>query len=60
MSAENNAYLFRDTAIWEDQRYRQLQGTFPVIFISFKACKKDTWPKAYEYIKFDHQNLEGS
>ena len=31
--------LFEGKAIWNDEKYRQLQGTFPVIFMSFAAVK---------------------
>lgn len=31
----SNEHLFVDTAIWKLPEYRKLQGTFPVIFISF-------------------------
>ena len=35
-------------AIWELEKYRKLQGTFPVIFISFKSCKDSSWDKIYD------------
>ena len=31
--------LFEGKAIWSDEKYRQLQGTFPVIFMSFASVK---------------------
>ena len=31
--------LFEGKAIWNDEKYRQLQGTFPVIFMSFASVK---------------------
>ena len=31
--------LFEGKAIWNDEKYRQLQGTFPVIFLSFASVK---------------------
>ena len=31
--------LFEGKAIWNDKKYRQLQGTFPVIFLSFASVK---------------------
>ena len=42
-SEESNAYLFEDTAIWKKEKYRDLQGTKPVIFISLKECKRSNW-----------------
>ncbi len=51
ISAESNAHLFEHTAIWKKQSFRKLQGTYPVIFLSFKDCKKNNWKVAYEKIK---------
>lgn len=31
--------LFEGKAIWNDEKYRKLQGTFPVIFLSFASVK---------------------
>ncbi len=31
--------LFEGKAIWNDEKYRRLQGTFPVIFLSFASVK---------------------
>lgn len=31
--------LFEGKAIWRDEKYRKLQGTFPVIFLSFALVK---------------------
>ena len=33
--------LFEGLKIWEDERYRQIQGTYPVIFLSFADVKAD-------------------
>ena len=35
--------LFRGLAIWEDEKYRRLQGTYPVLFISFADVKETTY-----------------
>lgn len=35
------ADLFEGLGIWNDEKYRQLQGTYPVIFISFAGIKTD-------------------
>mgnify|MGYP003254481458 CR=1 FL=1 len=32
--------LFQGLSIWNDEKYRQLQGTYPVIFISFASVKE--------------------
>ena len=31
--------LFEELFIWNDEKYRQLQGTYPVIFLSFAGVK---------------------
>lgn len=33
--------LFEGLAIWEEEKYRKLQGTYPVIFLSFANIKED-------------------
>ena len=35
--------LFCGLAIWEDEKYRRLQGTYPVLFISFADVKETTY-----------------
>ncbi len=35
--------LFRGLAIWEDEKYRSLQGTYPVISLSFANVKEKTY-----------------
>ena len=36
---EKREDLFEGLAIWEDQKYRALQGSYPVIFLSFASVK---------------------
>lgn len=43
----SNAYLFDGTAISEKKSYQKLQGTVPVVFISLKSCKENSWDKVY-------------
>lgn len=50
ISESNNQHLFYDTAIWQYERYRELQGIFPLIFITFKDIKSQTWQQAYDDI----------
>lgn len=33
--------LFEGLSIWDDEMYRQIQGTFPVIFLSFASVNKN-------------------
>lgn len=44
----SNAYLFKNTLIWQNRDDRAYQGQFPVIFLTFKSIKEDTWDIAYE------------
>lgn len=30
--------LFQGLKVWEEEKYRRLQGTYPVLFISFAFC----------------------
>lgn len=32
--------LFRELAVWKDEKYRRLQGTYPVISLSFASVKE--------------------
>ena len=38
--------LFEGLSIWEDEKYRKLQGTYPVIFLSFASVKETTFDQA--------------
>ena len=42
--------LFQELAIWENEKYRDLQGTYPVLFISFASIKENTYAGARENI----------
>ncbi len=47
-SEENRQGLFTDLAIWQQgEKYTKLQGTMPVIFVSFKDAKGETWDDVY-------------
>lgn len=37
--------LFQGLRIWDDKRYRELQGTYPVIFLNFADIKEKTFEK---------------
>lgn len=43
---KDQAALFDGLSIWKDEKYRNLQGTYPVIFLSFAGIKKDSCQKA--------------
>ena len=34
------ADLFEGLSVWEDEKYRRLQGTYPVVFLSFATVKE--------------------
>ncbi len=38
--------LFEGLEVWEHEKFRGLQGTYPVIFISFADVKENTYPQA--------------
>lgn len=40
---ENRGDLFERQSIWKDEKYRNLQGTYPVISISFAKVKENTY-----------------
>lgn len=47
---QDHSYLFQDFNIWQTE-HRNKQGQYPVIFLSLKKIKNDTWDRAYENIK---------
>ncbi|MDE5930889.1 MAG: AAA family ATPase, partial [Lachnospiraceae bacterium] len=42
--------LFQDLRIWENEKYRKLQGTYPVLFLSFAGIKERSYTGARESI----------
>ena len=44
---QSTSYLFEKSNIWKEERFRAIQGTLPVVFISFKDIKCDSWETAY-------------
>ena len=49
--------LFEGIEIWNDEKYRKLQGTYPVIFLSFAKIKQNTYEGAVKQIKNELINL---
>ena len=47
----NRADLFEGLSIWQDETYRKLQGTYPVIFLSFAVVKAGNLEDAKTQIK---------
>jgi Predicted AAA-ATPase. len=38
--------LFQGLTIWENEKYRALQGTYPVLFLSFADVKETSYEQA--------------
>ena len=43
--------LFKGLEIWKDEKYRELQGTYPVIFLSFASIKQVRYDETVIKIK---------
>ncbi len=43
--------LFEGLFVWGDEKYRKLQGTYPVIFLSFADVKQPNYKEAVQKIK---------
>ena len=43
--------LFEGLDIWREEKYREIQGTYPVIFLSFAKIKQNTYEDAVAGIK---------
>ncbi len=39
--------LFENLSIWKEETYRKLQGTYPVIYLSFASIKADNYEETY-------------
>ena len=49
---EDTSVYFKDKKIWAcGKKYRDFQGKYPVIFITFKDIKFDTWEETFDAIK---------
>ncbi len=42
--------VFQNLTIWQEEKYRKLQGTYPVLFFSFAGVKSDNYVDAREQI----------
>ena len=49
--------LFEGLSVWEDEKYRKLQGTYPVIFLSFADVKYTSFQEARRMIGFTIEAL---
>ena len=53
----NRSDLFEGLSVWKDERYRQIQGTYPVIFLSFAGIKADNLQDAKFQVKMQIAEL---
>ena len=67
-SSEDTSIYFRDKNIWKcGENYRKYQGKYPVIFLTFKDVKFNTWEETFQKIRelitqetYRHQELLSS
>ena len=46
---EDTSVFFQDKAIWKQgEKYREYQGKYPVVFVTFKDVKCETWKETLE------------
>lgn len=51
-TSEDTSIYFKDKKIWScGQKYRDYQGKYPVIFVTFKDVKFNTWDETLSAIK---------
>lgn len=48
---ENRGELFEGLSIWKEEEYRSLQGSYPVIFLSFASIKGSTYEETVTCIR---------
>lgn len=46
----NRGYLFEGLSIWQEEKYRQIQGTYPVLMLSFADVKENSFIQARKKI----------
>lgn len=57
---KDTSYLFKDLNIWKaGEEYREKQGKFPVIYLTFKDVKDNNWKSCFESIKSIINELYG-
>ena len=49
--------VFEHLQIWKEQKYRELQGTFPVLFLSFAGVKENEYTLAIRQLCWILQSL---
>lgn len=48
---KDRSSIFEGLSIWNNERYHQLQGTYPVIFISFADVKQNNYKDSIQKLK---------
>lgn len=43
---QDRGELFHDLRVWESEKYKKLQGTYPVLFLSFAGIKDSSFAAA--------------
>lgn len=52
-TAEDTSVYFRDKLIWkQNDVYRQYQGKYPVIYLSFKDAHSEKWEDMYQDLRY--------
>ena len=54
---ENRGELFEGLSIWQEPKYRKLQGSYPVISLSFAGVKESNYSDTREKIREIIRNL---
>lgn len=54
---EGRGEIFENLSIWQEEKYRKLQGTYPVLFLSFAGVKANNYLDARAQIIFIFENL---
>ncbi|MDR3623536.1 MAG: AAA family ATPase [Chlamydiales bacterium] len=49
-TAEDTSYLFKNLNIWNNEKYKSLQGQFPVVSISLKDVKHISWEESFKVL----------
>ena len=54
---QGRSELFEGLSLWKDEKYRKLQGSYPVIFLSFADIKGQTFEETKQGIKYALERL---
>lgn len=51
ISNTDNKHLFQNTYIGKEKKYMELQGQYPIIYLTFKDVKENNWESSYKKIR---------